>query len=140
MALLALIAIAALPFIACAAPPLGGVLVRETDGSMVDSTGVVAAYGFGQLSGVPKSFALSDTGPFGRLAWGIGDYATQGSLIAEKLLSLGSPHTAAVVRGWLARVPVNDDGKAWGTELGEFHGGGQGAYEVSDHTRRVWRV
>lgn len=114
-----------------------GVIVTEKGGSVTDGSSMWNTFAMARYSNFPKSFALSDTGTFGRLAWGIGgnnpvgiaDYATQGSLIAEKLLSLGSDLTRAVVKGWLAKAPLNDDGHVFGTEGSEFHGGGQGAFE-----------
>lgn len=112
-----------------AAVTSAGVVVTEAGGAVTDGSAMWNVFAMANYSNFAKSFALSDSGSFGRLAWGIGDYATQGSLIAEKLLALGNDASRSVVKGWLAKAPLNDDGHAWGTEGGEFHGGGQGAFE-----------
>lgn len=70
-----------------------GVIVTEVGaGAEIDSTPVWSDYSLAEPSWAragTQAFSLSDKGDFTNKMWGIGDYATQGSLIAEKLVSLG---------------------------------------------------
>jgi hypothetical protein len=97
----------------------------------VDSGAAWAGYALGNCTACVRSFAVSDGGVFGRLSWGVSDYATQGSLIAHKMLAFGPPALAAEVRVWLQAAVVNPDGKAWGTQNGEWHMGIQGTLEAN---------
>ncbi len=110
-----------------------GVVIQQTSGTIVDSTQVWANFSLGGPNGFftqrGQSHAISDTGEFSEEQWGIADYATQGSLIGQKLVSLGGDSQRATVRGWLEKVVIGTDGRAFGTEEGEYHMGGQGAFE-----------
>ena len=78
------------------------------------------------------SFALGGAGNFGRGDWGgIADYACQGGLIAEKLLSMGGAAERAEVLGWLLTMPVSAAGAAWEAQNSQWHVGTQGAWESS---------
>eukprot|EP00052_Salpingoeca_macrocollata_P023770 m.210003 g.210003 ORF g.210003 m.210003 type:complete len:653 (-) comp22102_c1_seq25:703-2661(-) len=113
------------------------VRVFETSGATLDATTVLndfvvpddAALPWGKAD--PVSFALSDSGHWGRRDWGTGDIGTQGSLIARKLLAFGGAAGLNTVLEWLVATPQQPGGKVWGTELGEFHMETQGAWETN---------
>ena len=69
----------------------------------------------------PESFALSDRGIWGQRSWGCADPSTQGSLIAEKLLTFGSAADVAWVRTGLHNTPVEEDGTVWAAESSYNH-------------------
>lgn len=111
-------------------------IVVESDGAYIDSAVAINAYTYANstISGQKSSFSVSDDGTFARISWGISDYATQGSFIAEKACALAPPGASynahqIMVRNWLLKLPLTPDGRAFGTEGGELHMGGQGAYE-----------
>jgi hypothetical protein len=127
---LASLAVAATASVLAVAPP-AGVVVTQTGGSVIDGSGVYSDWGLAQAHWAHglEAYSLTDKGDVANAEWGIADYATQGSLIGEKLVSQGGASQRALVRSWLLKLPVQKDGKAWGTEEGPYHMGGQGALE-----------
>jgi hypothetical protein len=76
------------------------------------------------------SYALGYPGNFAMLDWnGIGEYACQGSLIADKLLFMGGGAERARVRGWLLTMPVTASGGVFEAQNSEWHVSRQGAWE-----------
>jgi hypothetical protein len=114
---------------ALAVAPPAGVVVTQTGGSVIDGSGVYSDWGLAQAHWAHglEAYSLTDKGDVANAEWGIADYATQGSLIGEKLVSQGGASQRALVRSWLLKL--QRDGKAWGTEEGPYHMGGQGALE-----------
>jgi hypothetical protein len=85
----------------------------------------------GPLADVNTSYALSDTARFARPSWDAGAWGTQGSLLAEKLLSLGSPKHLKLVRRWLLNNPILPSGEVFSTEGGLLHMGADGKWEAN---------
>jgi len=81
--------------------------------------------------GENASFALSDNARFARASWDCGAWGTQGGVIAEKLLSLGSASHLRLVRRWLLNNPQLPSGEVFSTEGGLYHAGNDGKAEAN---------
>jgi hypothetical protein len=113
---------------------------------MIDASNALARLGFdrqpsgaappaGGVQGKPLSFAwgTSMSMPWALPYWGdtVADIATQGALIAEKLLAFGAdqPDVSHVALALLNAVVNDDDGFAHSASNTELHQGHQGSFE-----------
>ena len=108
------------------------VRVRDGDTTSLDAARVVSAFVFDE-AGLDHntSFSLSDNARFARASWDCGGWGTQGAVITQKLLSLGSPQHLRLVRRWLLNTPVLSTGEVFATEGGQFHMGNDGKMEAN---------
>ena len=108
---------------------------------LLDATNVVRDFvldEMGPLADVNASYALSDIARFARPSWDCGALGTQGSLLAEKLLSLGFPKHLKLVRRWLLNNPILPSGEVFSTEGGLLPCWAATAvlYAVGDHEQQ----
>ena len=123
-----------------AAVPGGTGTVFISDGKsdghvLLNASTVVRDYvldaGLGPLGDRNASYALADTTRFARASWDCGAWGTQGAVIVQKLLSLGTREHQQLVRRWLLNNPQLPSGEVFSTEGSRFHMGQDGKWEAN---------
>lgn len=121
-----------------------GLTLTTSDGTVVTDATVWSNYALAEPAWARASdvsFALGSGANYAMVDWGgIAEYACQGSLIAEKLLALGTSAQRGLVAGWLYTLPLAASGQAWEAQNSQWHVATQGAWESSPEALMMLRL
>jgi hypothetical protein len=113
-----------------------GSIIVTTPRASLDATTLIRDYVFDAGLAIARldrnaSYALADDARFARTSWDCAAWGTQGGVITEKILSLGSSDDLHLVRTGLLNTPLLGDGEVFSTEGQRYHAGRDGKFEAN---------